>query len=156
MMDTRQLRDALRSNPTTRGQLGVVCPADQLPPTVLRRPRLYIVNTDVSSSPGKHWVTFYFPKRGPAEFFDPIGHEPEYYHRRFRNVLLANGSTYIYNGRRLQGVGSIVCGQFCLYYAYHRCNGSTMGTIVNQFSGTDLTYNNEKVVSFYDTLRNAI
>lgn len=144
-MDTLQLRAALRSNPATLRQLGDVCSSDLLPSTITSRPRLYIVNTDDSSYPGKHWVAFYFPERGPSEFFDPSGRAPEYYRRRFLNVLIANGRTYIYNRQRLQGTESKRCGQFCLYYAYRRCAGSSMGTILKQFSRTDLSYNDRKV-----------
>ncbi len=146
MMDTLQLRNALRRNPTTWRQFGDVCSADRLPGFVPRRPSIYIVNTDTSGYPGKHWVTMYFPQRGPSEFFDPAGYEPEYYHRRFRNVLLVNGPTYIYNRQGIQGTGSHYCGQMCLYYAYRRCRGLSMRTIVNQFSVTDLAYNDDKVL----------
>jgi hypothetical protein len=39
-------------------------------------------------------VAFHFPKEGPAEFFDSFGRAPETYHRRFRNVLIANEPQY--------------------------------------------------------------
>jgi hypothetical protein len=39
-------------------------------------------------------VAFHFPKEGPAKFVDSFGRAPEAYHRRFRNVLIANGPQY--------------------------------------------------------------
>jgi hypothetical protein len=39
---------------------------------------------------------------GPAEFFDSFGRAPETYHRRFRNVLIANGPQYKFNTVRVQ------------------------------------------------------
>lgn len=47
-----------------------VCAADQLR---ANKGQFVITNTDTSDGPGKHWVTFYFPKRGPYEFFDSLG-----------------------------------------------------------------------------------
>ena len=41
-----------------------------------KRPSFVIANTDVSSGPGKHWVTFFFPKHGKPEFFDSLGLRP--------------------------------------------------------------------------------
>ncbi len=146
MMNTRQLRTALTANLSTRTQFGGVCSADMIPNIVRRRPKLYIVNTDTSYYSGKHWVAFYFPTNGPPEFFDPLGHSPDYYHRRFRNVLLINGPQYIYNCRRLQGPESVYCGQFCLYYGYRRCRGMSMRTIVNEFSSTNFALNDEIVL----------
>ena len=45
-----------------------ICTADQLK---IQRGRFFISNTDTSQSPGEHWVSFYFPKRGPFEFLTP-------------------------------------------------------------------------------------
>ena len=86
-----------------RQQYGDVCAADQLPMTIRYRPRIYIVNTDPRSKPGQHWTAFYFPRRGPAEFFDSLGHSPDHYHTRFKRVLLKNERRYKYNKIRVTG-----------------------------------------------------
>jgi hypothetical protein len=49
----------------------------------------------------RNGVAFQFPKEGPAEFFDSFGRPPETYHRRFRNVLLANGPQYKFNHKQV-------------------------------------------------------
>jgi hypothetical protein len=144
-MNTTQLRRALLSDPNTKRCYGDVCPADRLPSIVHPRPRLYIVNTDKSGRPGTHWVSFYFPPRGPVEFFDPAGHAPEYYHHRFKCVVLANGPHYLYSTNRIQDFDTVTCGQYCLFYALRRCRGSSMRNIIRSFSTTDLSANEEKV-----------
>ena len=73
----------------------VTC-SDELPALVKKRPRWYVVNTDRCGNPGLHWTVFYFPTRGPSEFFDSLGNPPEHYHRRFKNVLMTNGPRYSY------------------------------------------------------------
>jgi hypothetical protein len=142
-MNTTQLRRVLLSE----RQYGGVCPADRLPSIVRPRPRLYIVNTDVSGRPGTHWVAFYFPRRGPVDFFDPSRHAPEYYHRRFKRVVSANGTRYMYSNHRIQDFDTVTCGHFCLYYALCRCSGNSMRKVICSFSTTDLSANEEKVSS---------
>jgi len=152
-MNTSQIKRVLVSDVCARRQYGNVCPADRLPTLIRRRPRLYIVNTDVSGSPGTHWVAFYFPKRGPAEFFDPLGHKPEYYHNRFKNVLLLNGTRYLYSEHRVQGLHTLTCGQFCLYYALHRCRRWSFEKIMCSFSINDSLVNEKKVLDLIDLYR---
>ena len=76
-MNGKQLHDMLLGYPVT------ICTADQLK---IQRGRFVISNTDTSQGPGQHWVTFYFPKRGPFEFFDSLGHRPEYYGVGFEKI----------------------------------------------------------------------
>ena len=45
----------------------------------IQRGRYVISNMDTSQGRGEHWVTFCFPKLGPYEFFDPLGHMPNPY-----------------------------------------------------------------------------
>jgi hypothetical protein len=147
-MDIVQLRRVLMSDSTTKKRFVDVCPADLLPSTIRLRPALYVVNTDASSRPGMHWVVFYFPRRGPVEFFDSGGHPPERYHHRFKHVLVANGPRYIYSRHRVQDFSTMTCGQFCLYYALRRCRGMSMQAIMRRFSTKNVRVNENKVIRF--------
>ena len=140
-MNANQLRRVLVS----RRIVGDVCPADKLPSRVQRKPSVYIVNTDNSGRPGQHWVLFYFPRRGPAEFFDSLAHTPESYRTRFRNVLIVNAPRYAYNNRQLQDVQSDSCGAFCLYYAIRRWKGASMKKILGSFHHQTLRTNDRLV-----------
>ena len=110
-----------------------ICSADQLPERIVHRPCYYIVNTAKVGKRGKHcnWVTFYFPFKGPNEFFDSEGKTPDFYSQDFVTSLEEN---YLFNTIPLQG-GSPACGHYCLYYVTHRCRGITMYRIVEQLVG---------------------
>ena len=110
----------------------VMC-AEELPALVKKKPRCYVVNTDRCGNPGLHWTVFYFPQRGPAEFFDSLGNPPEHYHRRFKGVLMANGPRYSYLKNRLQDLDSNVCGHYCIYFVQQRSRGRTMKDICRDF-----------------------
>jgi hypothetical protein len=147
-MDSVQLKKCIMADPIAKRQFGDVCPADRVPQKIRRRPIFYIVNTDVSGLPGTHWVAFYFPRRGWPEFFDSAGYPPEHHHCRFKHVLLANGSHYLYSRRRVQDFRTLTCGQFCLYYALRRCRSMSMKTILRIFSTKNLRVNENKVFRF--------
>ena len=120
----------LDKDPRVKKMFGGVLAADELPFIIRKRPSVYVVNTDIKRLPGSHWTVFYFPKRGPAEFFDSLGQAPERYHKRFRIVLLRNGPAYVYNKLRVQPYYASTCGRYCIDYVKMRCHGVNMRQIV--------------------------
>ena len=108
-----------------------ICSADQLPRRIVHRPCYYIVNTATFGKTGKHWLTFYFPLKGPNEFFDSEGKTPDFYSQDFVTPLEEN---YLFNTFPLQG-DSPACGHYCLYYVTHRCRGISMYNIVAPLEG---------------------
>jgi len=132
-MDTRQLHAALQNLPLASHVLGGVLPADRLPPRVTDKPKLYVVNTDPSHLPGKHWTAFYFPRDAPAEYFDSLGKKPL---PEFQQFLEENSNHgYMYNKKRLQGYKTNSCGHFCLFYATYRCQMNlSMENIIGKLS----------------------
>ena len=108
--------------------------ADRLPAN-LKKPAGLIVNTDPAERPGTHWVCFYFPARGPVEFFDSLGHSPEYYRKDFKNFLIAHGPDYLHNMGRIQDYDSPYCGEYCLYFLARRRAGENYRTFLNRFGG---------------------
>ena len=51
--------------------------SDQLPKRPSVFPYAIIVNTDISTGPGKHWVSFYFESKSSIpEYFDSYGFPP--------------------------------------------------------------------------------
>ena len=129
-MNELRISTILERDPVSRRRFGGVLAANELPRIVGQRPRVYVVNTDVRGLPGTHWTIFYFPRRGPAEFFDSMGHSPDYYHRQFKRFLIKHGPTYVYNRRRIQPYGTDTCGRYCIAFAKLRCRGWTMKRIV--------------------------
>ena len=131
-MNTLQIKRALERNPYTKKTFCGVFPADQLPKTFYTFPCGFVANTDPSTQPGTHWVSFYFPSREKGEFFDSYGHPPEHYGFKFYEI---------------QSSWSEVCGQYCIFYLYHKSRGYSMNKIVNLF--TDNTSINDCNVACY-------
>jgi hypothetical protein len=144
-LSAQQLIDAISQDPVIRRQFQGVWPADMLPSGI--RPGIYISNTANSTEPGRHWVTFFVPRNGPSEYFDSIGHSPDYYQEAFVNFLLRREPRYLMNNTRVQDYGSSTCGYYALFYALHRSYGHSMLDIVQLFD-TNLFNNDIKVVNF--------
>ena len=147
-MNSLELYQMLTRDPATSVQFGSVCALDRLPKLITRRPKLYVVNTQDSRGPGKHWLLLYFPRLGPAECFDSLGHGPKYYGWHLHCYLLRHGGDYVTNKRRYQQAGTPTCGQFCLYYAFHRCFGRPMSQILLDFENARLCENENLVKNF--------
>ena len=137
-MNSLQLKRALEHNTYTKKTFRGVFAADEMP-DLDTFPCGFIANTDPSTEPGTHWVSFYFPSCDKGEFFDSYGYPPEYYGEPFRSY---NVETI--NSHKLLSSWSEVCGHYCIFYLYHRSRGYSMRKIVNMFS-SNTTINDCKV-----------
>ncbi len=75
-MDTNQINRVLKSYIFTRKEFCGVLPIDYLPIKKIKRPCSFVINTDKSSLPGKHWFAIYLPLKGKIEYFDSFGIKP--------------------------------------------------------------------------------
>ena len=145
-MDTKQLESYMTKDPEIAKLYGGVVPKDMLP---LRppRPSLYIVNQDTSDKAGSHWIVVFIGDREqPAEYFDPLGKEPD---KDFKKYLTCQSKSYMYNTQRCQNYMSNLCGHYCLFYCYFRARGHAMQSILKMFDKNDLMHNDQMVYSFY-------
>lgn len=127
-MNNKQITKLMQSHVATRTVLTGVYAKDTLPEEpVKHRPAAYIVNTDVSTSSGEHWISIYFPKNGPTEYFDSFGIEPC---KRFEMFMKSN---YKHSISVLQNPLTTTCGQYCIFFIYMRyvC-GVSMEDIISQ------------------------
>ena len=148
-MNTTELSVLLQKGSETGPQYGGVCAVNELPERTGSKPRYWVVNTAPHTHIGKHWTVIYLPQNGPVEFFDSLGRNPLYYHQDFVNFLRKHGD-YTHNTCRIQGQQD-TCGQYCLYFAYHRCAGTSMNNIVNHFT-EDKDFNDmmvDQLIDFY-------
>ena len=130
--------------------------ADTLPSNISHLPKFLIVNSDVQSGPGQHWLALYIPPQGPPEFFDSLGLSPKQYLASFEQFLINHGPQYIYSDKRLQNYGSNTCGLYVLYYVILRCRGFTMHDIINNLS-SNLAQNDILTLNFvHEFMRNAL
>lgn len=103
----------------------------------------YVINTDVTDGPGKHWCIGYL--NGPrAEFFDSYGQPPEMYGL---NRLFPDNCTVRFNTRMVQALDAMTCGNHCLFFAYHRCRGRSMDAIVSLYRN-NFRWNDKMVIDF--------
>ena len=140
-MNTLEIKQALESNKFTKRNFSEVYAADELPKSLDTFPCGFIANTDPSTKPGTHWVAFYFSSHEKGEFFDSYGYSPKQY--KFFKFYKPE----IWNDRKLQSSFSEVCGQYCIFYLYHKSRGYSMSKIVNMF--TDNTSLNDCNVACY-------
>ena len=76
-------------------------------------------------------MAFYFLKRGPFNFFDSLGHMPDYYNAGFEKIL---NKKYLKNVGQLQQSTYYVCGLYCAYYVIKRHERKTMISILKDFN----------------------
>lgn len=134
-MNTSQLLCTLKCDDTLRKDVQGVYAVDALPIGQLEKyPCGFIVNTDPSGMPGKHWVAIYFDAYKTGEFFDSYGKRPEYYNTMFLTFLRRNALFYRYNNKKLQNDYSNVCGHYCVYFLMLRARQNSMQLIIDSLS----------------------
>ena len=143
-MNTKQLCNALSLNPVTNKYFDGIYSSDTLN-EIREKPSLIICNTDPSDKPGEHWVLFFFSENS-VDFFDSLGRDIKYYGSVFLHFIANFVDNYEQSLQRLQPIDSDLCGQYCLYYAFAKCNGLSMDEIIYSMP------NNEYVVNFVNKL----
>ena len=148
-MNTLDIVKALHYHPCTSRYFLGVFPCDQLPVTVHQYPAILVANTDTSKQPGTHWVCVYISKDKHGFFWDSYGLAP--IQPYFISFLNRNCSTWIHNPHHLQGLLSMVCGQYCCVFLAYVCNmyNVTQNPIVefaNFFSYSDHNHNDHLVL----------
>ena len=118
-MNTMELQYILNHAPWLKQLHGRVLPKDLLPQQREMDVRAFIVNTDDSDLPGRHWVSVYFSDNGDAYYFDSYGLPPiheeilQFLKRHSKqNWISQEGS---YNHQRVQSLFSNVCGLYCVF-----------------------------------------
>ena len=129
----------LRARRVFRG----VFPRDKLPQYV-NGPSAYIINTDHSRGPGKHWVCVWFDGQGGAEYFDSFGFPP-----LLQTVLgfLSRNTPgrLLYNDRHLQNFASSACGLYVVYYILRKSRGASLSSVQGAFPSNNNTVNDRRV-----------
>ena len=151
-MDENELKCILTSNTVTSPYFKQVLAQDELNYVDYNDTGFYVVNTDASDGPGKHWTVIAVFDHSPSEFFDSLGKQPTLYGKNFTNFLIASGPQYMYSTKRIQSVDSVNCGHFSIYLAYHRCLGYSFEDILGMFSAINLDYNDRIVEDFISKL----
>ena len=98
---------------------------DNLPSKVVKYPSAFIVNTDISTGPGQHWVAVFFNEQKRCFYFDSYGGRPM---NELANFTLDNSvSDVFYNTRWFQGPATATCGLYVTHFLYHAARGMLSG-----------------------------
>ena len=131
-MNTFQLAQVLTKDPVTKEGFSGVYAFDQLSSIEINEyPTSFVVNTDPMELPGTHWISTYFNKQMKREFFDSYGKQPIHYDKHFLYFMNRNAVEWQHNKIQLQSAFSTVCGQYCIYFLYHRCGKRSMSSKSN-------------------------
>ena len=147
-MNTLEVKSILSKNCRTKSSFGGVYPSDVLPKTVKEFPQSFVANVDPSTQAGSHWVAFYFTSEQKGEFFDSYGLSPQSYSEHFEEFLNENAVEWTFNSKHLQSLFTDVCGHYCIFYIYHRCNQFAMHDIVKLFN-SKIKEENDSLVRYY-------
>ena len=136
-MNEREITHYLTTDRRTSQKFRGVMAYDELP-VGMAEPGLYIVNTGLSSTPGKHWVSVFLDET--CEYFDSLGKPP----KEVIGFINRQGKAFTYSDTRLQGGSSDVCGDYCILYAYFKCRDFTLKDFIAMFTD-DYVYNDKMV-----------
>lgn len=116
VLNSVQLCHALNENINTRQIFNRILSADELQQiNVQNKNPLYVINTDPSHLPGKHWICF-FVENNCIEIFDSLGNTLDYYNIDLPYFLCKYTIRYVFHSR-IQPVNTSICGYYCLYYS---------------------------------------
>jgi hypothetical protein len=122
-------------------KFGGVYSRDTIPKTI--KPKFYIVNLDDARGEGTHWVCVYNCHHNVCYYFDSFGVDPcnelIRFMRQSKKIILM--STY-----RIQDIGSIMCGYYCIYVCDQLLNNIAFHDILLQFDPNNYVKNDNIVM----------
>lgn len=101
----------------------------------------YIINLDKSNEPGSHWICIMLTPLGKNYFFDSYGMPP--YLTEFKKFM---NDSYQYNKICLQHHLSTSCGQWCMYFIFHKCLNLPLKVLFDKFNKRNKLKNDTLVV----------
>jgi len=146
-MDTNEITFLLSRllSKTSVNFLGVF-PSDKLPSYSITQsfaPCCYVANVDPTGKQGSHWVGFYHSCANRLDFFDSYGRDPKEFGFHFHKLIQVQS-----NKSELQSLFSSFCGQYCIYFLFHRSLGLSMHNIISRFSHLSKSNSDLIVYSF--------
>ena len=131
VMNTKQLWNALTLNTVINNNFDGIFSIDTLK-EIKEKPTLIVRNKDPSDKAGEHWVLFFFHDN-TVDFYDSLAHEITYYGSEFIYFIKRFANNLRYTVRRTQPIKTDLCGHYCLYYVFKKCEGYSMEDIIVNF-----------------------
>ena len=107
-MDTLQIERISKTDSSAKKIFKDVYSKDLLP--TVEYSGNYVVNTDPSSSFGKHWIALFFNDEGSGKYFNSYSLHPII--QGLEDDVNSHSSSWIYNSKTLQSLISQVCGHY--------------------------------------------
>jgi len=123
---------------------------DTIPNKSYNEPNFYVLNTDISTGRGLHWLLIFNINSKYTEIFDSLGQSPYAYGSHFKQYLTNNKKrTFIYTNKRLQNLKSNVCGCHVLFVGYKKCQKKlSLNSLLNRYYLNDRNFNDCNVLCF--------
>ena len=138
-MNTFQISQILQSDSACSKIYGGTWPIDKIPART-QRPICYVINTSPSWHSGTHWIAVFLNNK-EHEFFCSLGTQPPKEVKR----IMKRKNRLTKSKKRMQGLSSELCGQYCILYIMCRCRGYNLNNFLKCFS--DCTKVNDNIVS---------
>ena len=104
---------------------------------IYKRPLALIMNTDISSKPGQHWVALFIDENNIAEYLDSYGYSP-LWPEILRFLKTNNVKLVQYNEHQLQSVMTSTCGAYCILFIKMRCKSFDYCSFIKLFTKNKL------------------
>jgi hypothetical protein len=111
-MNTTLVYDYLFNDITISKFLIGVFPLDKIPIKV-SKPAALVINTDISTRPGQHWLAVFIDTNNKGYYFDSYG---MHINKKVQIFLKHNCTSWTHNTFQIQSCNSIVCGQYCCVF----------------------------------------
>lgn len=116
-------------------------------------PFISIVNTDISTLSGTHWIAFYINSQKQClELFDSFGNSGHPHFEIVKKFAARHNLQVVVNSYQLQTYKSLLCGYFCIYFLYYRSNGLSFKQVLNKFSKHNLNKNELIIKAFFKNI----
>lgn len=148
-MNTTQINSYLSSLFNRKRVCFNVIPSDYLDSIdIPYYPLCLVVNSEDSSSSGRHWIAFFRQDvNSDLIFFCSYGMGIESYSSYFINFAKRLNAKIIQNTKTLQSINSNVCGQYTIYFLYKMYYGCCLMSLYCSFS-SNMRMNDSKVKNF--------
>ena len=144
-MNTSQLLCCINCDPILHIHVVGVFAANRLPQNRFNRPCGIIVNTDIDSKMGVHWLSIYYDGNGNIEVMDSFGRSPKETSVYDSNWINGRTQTVLFNNIQIQSNESNVCELYCLLFLHRKFLISTLQSFIEVFD-TFNTDNNDAYI----------
>ena len=141
-MDTNEIDRLLAKEKNFVGTFAL----DKLPQKKIKVPASFIINNDVSSKKGDHWVSLLITKN-QAFYFDSFG-LPIIDKQILRFLSRQKFKKVTYSNKCIQSIYSDKCGLFCILFIKIVKNKKKFKNFLKMFSDKSLNVNDQLVVDY--------